>query len=31
MITNLLGKNENIDIINNMKKAKFGLEKFQII
>ena len=25
-----MGKNENINILNNMKKAKFGLEKYQL-
>ena len=29
-ITNLLGKNENINILNSMKKTKFGLEKYQV-
>ena len=29
-ITNLLGKNENINILNSMKNTKFGLEKYQI-
>ena len=29
-ITNLLGKNENINILNSMKNSKFGLEKYQI-
>ena len=29
-IKNLLGKNENINILNNMKKTKFGLEKYQV-
>ena len=29
-ITNLLGKNENINILNDMKKTKFGLEKYQL-
>ena len=29
-ITNLLGKNENINILNSMKKTKFGVEKYQI-
>ena len=28
-ITNLFGKKENINILNSMKKTKFGLEKYQ--